>query len=473
MRLKPMMFGISAALAFCWLAAGTQSVQAQVTAEALIGKSVSDITESMSKPIEEAITLFKNRQFDDARNKLKATCQAHPQLPPAGVIMAQMFVAANQGLAARGELERCVLASPSDPEPYLVFGDLAFQNRQVTESGLCFDKANDLAQAYSANPKRKRNLQIRAYAGQAAVAAAREQHTLEEQLLTKWIGLEPDSTAGYTRLARCQYKQGGKENVSRAYATFGKLYDEIDQEKDPAKKVPRPEINMAIMYTQDKLIDNAKKLMDLAMQRAAKDDINTRLAVSQWALENGDVEMAKEAAAAAYQVDPDSLQAMLLLGVAARYEGDAAKAEQWFRAAHAKTPSNFAVINNLALTLIEQPDETKRRQALEFAQLNQRVNSNLQTPAGREAAATLSWAAFRLGQEANAERGILQVLQSGSISNEAAYHAAQILNDRGRSQQARQILEPLVKQSGYFPGKDDAKTLLAKLASEGDLLPNN
>ncbi len=460
------------ALATAAIIGPARPADAQVTPETLIGKSVSDISDAISKPIDEAITLFKNRQFDDARNKLKATCQANPQLPPAGVIMAQMFVAANQGLAARGELERCVLNTPNDPEPYLVFGDLAFQNRQVTESGLCFDKANQLCASYDANPRRKRDLQIRAFAGQAAVAAAREQHTMEEQLLGKWIELEPDSTAAYTRLGRCQFKQGGSDNEKRAYATFGKLYDEIDTEKDPAKKVPRPEINMAVLYTQDKRPKNAEQLMKLALQRAAADDINSRLAVSQWALENGDLTLAKSAAAAAYKVDPDSLQGMLLLGVAARYEGDLVKAEQWFRAALGKAPSNFAAINNLSLTLIEKPDETARKQALEFAQLNQRVNTQLNTAAGREAAATLAWAFFRMGREADAEKGMIQILQSGSVSNEAAFHAAKVLVDRGRSQQARQILEPLVKQTNFFPGKSEAKTMLDKLAAEGDLLPS-
>jgi len=443
----------------------------ELTVDSLIGKSVTDIPDSVRQPVEEAITLFKNRQFDDARQTLKITCQAHPQLPPPGVLMAQMFVAANQGMAARGELERCVLNNPEDPEPYLVFGDLAFQNRMITESGLCFDKAHELCQKYNANPRRKRNLQIRAYAGQAAVAAAREQHQKEEELLTKWIELEPDSTAAYTRLARCQFRQGGKENEQRAYATFGKLYEEIDTERDPEKRVPRPEVNMAVMYSQDGRIENAKKLMRLAMQRAGQDDINTRLAISQWALENGEMQMAKEAATKAYQINPDSLQAMLLLGVAARYEGDAARAEEWFRKALAVAPSNFAAMNNLALTLIEQPDETKRRQGMEFAQLNQRANNNLQTAAGREAAATLSWAAYRMGREADAEKGMLQVLQAGSISNEAAYHAAKVLNERGRDKQARQILEPLVKKTQYFPGKEEAKTLLAQLSAESDLLP--
>ena len=75
-------------------------------------------------------------------------------------------------MAARGELERTVLADPKDPEPYLVFGDLAFQNRQVTDSSLCFEKANELVQSYASNPTRKRDLQIRAHAGLAALQVA-------------------------------------------------------------------------------------------------------------------------------------------------------------------------------------------------------------------------------------------------------------------------------------------------------------
>jgi hypothetical protein len=63
------------------------------------------------------------------------------------------------------------------------------------------------------------------------------------------------------------------------------------------------------------------------------------------------------------------------------------------------------------------------------------------------------------------------VLQSGSISNEAAYYLAKILSDRGRAKEARQILEPLVKQPRYFPGKDEAKDVLAKLPDSGELLP--
>lgn len=452
-------------------AAVASPAHAQVKVEDLIGKAVPDITDAIEKPVEQAIKLFGDQKFDEARDLLKATREKNPQLPPEGVIMAQLMVGINQGMAARGELERTVLSDPKDPEPYLVFGDLAFQNRQVTESSLCFEKANELVQSYASNPTRKRDLQIRAFAGLAAVASARMLYPLEEKYLNEWIKLEPDSTAAYTRLGRAQYMQKSEASAQTAYKTFQKLYDEIDKVKDPAKKVPRAEVNMAVLYTQDDKVSNAKKLMELAMSRATPDDVNTRLAVSQWALENGELELAKTAAAAALKADPDSLQGLLLMGITARYNKDYPNAETFFRKALAKAPSNFAAMNNLSIAMIDQPDEAKRRQALEYAQLNQRVNQDLNTPAGRESGATLAWVLFRMGQEADAEAAAIRVLQSGSISNEAAYYLAKILSDRGRSKEAKQILEPLIKQPRFFPGKDEAKDVLARLADQGDLLP--
>ena len=458
----------------CFLTVGAISISrqvcyAQLTPDVLIGQAVAEVSPAMSEPINEAIALFQARQFDDARKVLSDLCRAHPQLQPAGVLMAQMFFAANQVLAARSELERCVLEHPTDPEPYIMFGDLAFQNGQLTETGLCFDKAHQLVQAYRSNPRRQRALQIRAYAGQAAVASARKQYTVEEQLLTKWIALEPNSIPAYTRLARCQYNQGGIDNEKKAYATFSKLYDEIDNQSDAAKQVLRPEVNMAVLYTQNNRLDHAQRLMGFAMQRAAAEDITTRLAVSQWAMDTGNLKLAKEAAAAAYRIKKDSVQVMLLLGVAARFDGDAERAAAWFRAAHAKAPTDFLAINHLALTLIEIPDAAKQREAQQFAELNQRQNNNFSTLLGREAAATLAWTTFRLGREEEAERSMLQIVQSGlTISNEAAYHAAIVLSARGHKAQARQMLQSLMKQPSFFPGREKAKALLEKLNSEAE-----
>lgn len=455
--LRRLAIGVAAGCAIC-IAAGSEAY-AQITVKGLLESAVTDISQEVGSEVQKAITLFSNGKFEDARNTLKALRRTHPELPPAGVLMGQMFFAINQRGAGRAEVEQVAIEDPGDPEPYLIFGDLAFQGQRFTESMLCFERANALVQNFSANPKRKQHLRMRTVAGLAAVASARRQYAEEEKYLKEWIQIEPDSTAAYTRLGRAQFNQGSDRHRD-AYATFRKLYDDIDKEIDPAKKVPRPEINMALLYTQDDKLPNAKKLMDLAAERAAADDMTTQLAVAQWALQNGYLDRALESALAAEKVDPKSAQALMAVGLSARYSGKYDDAQEAFEKVWAMSPASFAALNNLALTLVEQPGEEIKNKALQFAQMNQRANNETQSAAGREAAATLAWVLHRTGRAADAERVILAALQAGSVTNESAYHAAQILADRERNEQAKQILEPLLAQPGYFPGRKEARDLL-------------
>ena len=143
---------LTAAIALTLLAGilAPADASAQITVKDLLGKFITDVPPAMGKDVQDAITAFTNAKFGDARELLKAANEKYPQLPPAGVLMAQMLVAANQGAAARAELENMVVEVPNDPEPYLVFGDLAFQQQRFTESHLCFAKAGALVPGYSA-----------------------------------------------------------------------------------------------------------------------------------------------------------------------------------------------------------------------------------------------------------------------------------------------------------------------------------
>jgi hypothetical protein len=89
----------SAAALFVALACAASPAAAQVKVEDLIGKAVPDITDAIEKPVEQAIKLFSEGKFDDARNLLKETRVRNPQLPPEGVIMAQLMVSINQGIS--------------------------------------------------------------------------------------------------------------------------------------------------------------------------------------------------------------------------------------------------------------------------------------------------------------------------------------------------------------------------------------
>ena len=114
--------------------------------------------------------------------------------------------------------------------------------------------------------------------------------------------------------------------------------------------------------------------------------------MGQWALETEQLPEAEKQATAALQIDPKSLDAKILCGVIALFKKDFAGAERYFEAAHLQSPRNFAATNNLALVLIEQKDEAKKRRALEYAQ-----NNVQQNPKSAEAASTYGWVLYKTG----------------------------------------------------------------------------
>ena len=137
--------------------------------------------------------------------------------------------------------------------------------------------------------------------------------------------------------------------------------------------------------------DNAEKWYFAALA-AGEQNLATHVAVSRWALDTGQLDVAKAQADAAAQLDPDSLDAMMLNGLVAMFQKDFPAAERYFQAAHIHWPHNFAATNNLALALVEQPDEAKKRQALEFA------TNNMEQSKNAEVAATFGWVLYKLGR---------------------------------------------------------------------------
>ena len=59
---------------------------------------------------------------------------------------------------ARMMLERAVINAPSDPEAYVLLGNIALQERRVTEAEMCFNKSKELLASFSI-PDRKKILE--------------------------------------------------------------------------------------------------------------------------------------------------------------------------------------------------------------------------------------------------------------------------------------------------------------------------
>jgi tetratricopeptide (TPR) repeat protein len=429
-------------------------VQAQVTAQSLIGKAVSD--DSMNKEITNAIGRFRDRDIDGCRALLERAKSNNPKLPPPGVMMATLWLSVNQLGPARAELEDTVVKFSADPEAYLMLGDLAFQDRRITEADVLFTKATGLTEAFTENPKRKRDFDIRCNAGSAAVAEARRQWEIAQKQLAAWLQLDPDNASAHQRMGIVLFNLGKEVESLAAFREARKL-DE---------KAIQPELALARLYDDAKKRDTAKKLIEQAI-KASPNDAAVQLAAAQWYLGQNDLETAKQGAEAALKLDARSLEAKVVRGAIARVARDYKTAEKFFNDAHVQSPGNFPASNSLALVLIESDDKDARQRSMEMAEANVAMHRE-NSPQQVNALTTLAWVYYKLGRREDAEKILAQITQNNMLTTDGAYYVAKLLADRGEKDRAQKILEQVLENEPMFATRPDAVDLLAKLKKDGE-----
>ena len=428
------------------------TARGQVTAQTLIGKAVSD--DSQNKDITNAITRFRDRDIDGCRAILERAKSNNAKLPPPGVMMATLWLSVNQLGPARAELEDTAVKFAGDPEPYLMLGDLAFQDRRITDAAVLFEKATSLTTAFSENAKRKRDFDIRCFAGNAAVAEARKQWEAAQKQLQGWLDLDPDNASAHQRMGIVLF-QLGKEAEALAQFREARKLDE---------KAVQPELALARLYDEAKKRDVAKRLIEQAI-KAAPNDPGVLLASAQWYLGQNDLETAKTTAENALKIDAKSLEGKIVRGAIARVARDYKTAERFFNEAHVQSPGNFPASNSLALVLIESDEESARQRATEMAEANVRMYRE-NSPQQVNALTTLAWVYYKRGRREDAEKILDQISRNNALTTDGAYYVAKLLADRGEKDRARKILEEVLANEPMFATRPDALDLLAKLKKE-------
>jgi tetratricopeptide (TPR) repeat protein len=436
------------------LAAFGSAAHAQITAQTLVGKALSD--DSANQEVNGAINRFRDRDIDGCRAILERVKSNNPKVPPPGVMMSMLWLGVNQLGQARAELEDSVVKFPKDPEPYLMMGDLAFQDRRVTDADVLFSKATQLTTEYTENAKRKRDFEIRCHAGSAAVAEARKQWEVAEKHLQGWLDLDPDNASAHQRIGIVLF-QLGKEQESLAQFKEARKLDE---------KAVQPELALARLYDEAKKRDTAKKLIEAAI-KAAPNDPGVLLASAQWYLGQNDLETAKQGAETALKLDPRSLEAKVVRGAIARVARDYKAAEKFFNDAHVQSPGNFPASNSLALVLIESEDKDARQRAMEMAEANVAMHRE-NSPQQVNALTTLAWVYYKLGRREDAEKILEQISRNNALTTDGAYYVAKLLSDRGEKERARKILQEVLDNEPMFATRPDATDLLNKLKKDGE-----
>ena len=436
------------------LLCGPSVGQAQLTAKNLVGKAVSD--DAQYKEINGAITRFGDRDIDGCRAILERARNNNAKLPPAGVMMAMLWLNVNQLLPARAELEQTTAKFPTDPEAYLMLADLAFQDRRVTDSAVLFERATLLTSTFEENPKRKRDFEIRGHAGTAAVAEAREQWADAQKQLEAWIALDPDNAGAHFRLGNVLFRL---EQEQAALAEF-------QEARKLDANALQPELALARLYDEDDKKDVAKKWIEAAI-KSAPDDAAVLLASAQWYLGQNDLETAQAIAEQVLAKDAKSLDGKIVRGVIARVARDYPTASKFFNDAHLQSPGNFAASNSLALVLIESEEKESQQRAVEMAEANvARYREN--SPQQVNALTTLAWVYYKLGRVADAEKILAQVAQNNALTADGAYYIARILNDKGEKEEAGRLLDQVMSNEPMFANRAAAEQLIESIRGAGD-----
>jgi tetratricopeptide (TPR) repeat protein len=477
-------FSITVALA---TAAALLSASSRVSAQPSVSTSsnppiAAPKTDQENIPeLQTALTALSKGDMPSALNTLKDAARKHPKLPSEYVMLYRIFGQANQGNAAKQALDRAAFEYPSDPEPWVIFAEMALNEGRLAESQLDFAKANQLLEKYS-NVDRKPIIQQQALSGMAAVAERREQWKEAQARLEDFLKASPNDVVALQRLARAKFWQSqSPEQVKEVYRLLqqAKQIDLDNVAKTPGSReqlLPAAAI-LAQYYDMFERkpkyaeSENAKKMFKYALDNS-KDDLNLRAVVTVWALENGEMDLAKEQAKKAIEIEkanpkkfPDSTIGKMLSGYVAIWDKKWNDAEDQFKDVFIIAPNDFAVRNNLALALVEQPDQKKKDRALEYAYGNYQNNKDNNN--ALEAASTLSWIYYRLEKYDLARAAMDAVIKAtgGNIANpDTATYLAHILyhDDNGHNglkYKAKQILDTIIKSGKPFSMKPEAQKL--------------
>ncbi|HEV3418532.1 MAG TPA: tetratricopeptide repeat protein [Pirellulales bacterium] len=443
-RLLPALTGIATALVAGTLAAAPIERNPTTPEQPTAAKRPQEVLD--------AIKRFEGGNTDGAFEMLKAASAKHANLAPPRVMLANLFFSDHQKAAGLEQLELAVLESPDDPEPHLIFGDIAVFERRLSDADAQFAASGPLLAKYSADAGRKASLTSQYHLGLAMVAKMRGQWGAAQKQLSLLLDAQPKNSAAHRRMAETLVGAGKIDEALKEFQAAVKA----DPSMPPAASL------MAEIYRQVGNAMEVEKWLSRAVEESPQ-DVRTRLALGKWWLDQGELDEAAAEFAAAEKIDPNSLDVKLSVGTVARLQHDDKLAQEQFESVLEQSPSNFIASNQLALLLAEQSDASRLPRALEMATGNLRA-----APQNSEAESTLGWIDYKLGKLDDAERHLRAASARGSISRDTAYFIAKVAFDRGLRDESLRLLRQAIGGRGPFVHADAAKHWLAELTKPSE-----
>lgn len=393
-----------------------------------------------------AIAAFEKGDLDECERLLTQARAARAELPPAGLMLARMFLASNNTAEAQRRLDALAVTDSDEPEVYASLGELALLQGRVTDAWLEYEKSGRLPLPSSWSEPRRLSFRRELVLKQGEVLELRGDWPAAEQLYAGWLQGE-SNVAVQLGLARSLILQ---DRVPEAHGV-------LDSARKEDPKIPESRLLTALICEQHGRPEQAEQWFRAATTDDDASD-EARLEYARWLIVRG---QAAEALAQLKRVAPEGeveRRQRFLSGLADRVAGDAAAAEQQFAALHQSDVTDWEAADQLALVLIESPDEVKRARALQLAETNARQRTDQAVPLS-----TLGWINLRLGALDRAEELLARAAALAPQDPQVAYYVAQLLDVRGRKTEAAELLTQARSMRGFLAQRADLDS-----AEEGD-----
>ncbi len=404
--------------------------------------------------IEKAGEELVKGKVDESYKLLQEAFKKNPTLPPARVMLARLcFKTNSRELFQRGrqELELAVSENLDHPAVYLTNAGLAMGEHRLTDATLNAEAALKYTDAPRWTAEQKKSFQQDARQILASAAEQRNDWTAARIHLNAL--LELDKTGGTrSRLARALFFLNKPDDALA----------ELQQAIKDESTMESPSVQMARLWAAKGDTKKAREWFDKAIKSEPK-SLRVHLAYADWLVNQNEVEQAKLHCDAAEKIDATSTDVTKLKGLIARIQKDLPTAERIFRKAITDAPADLFASNQLALVLVDQTDKDARSKGLQLASVNANANQR-----DANAIATLGYAFYRTGQIDEALKylqGSLQIT-NGQLGPDTAYYLAVVLNEKEKSEDARNILEGALKTKGMFIYRKEAQALYDRLVKE-------
>ncbi len=404
----------------------------------------------------DAIKAFIAGDGQKAIGVLRAQAEANKVLPPAELLFSGLLYAINDTQRGLALLEDTANKNPDHPAVYMAFARLAIAQGRQTDAGALLEKCNRVFAAATLEPEEKTYYETQLLDAMATVAMEQKRFPDARKHVERLLVVSPGNPKAFLALAELEFEEGKIDSALQNLEKF----------RSAQPKARSPELVLAAWFTQRGKTKEAADWIQKASQKYP-DDAGVQIEFANYCVNTKNFAAANEAIKKVESAVGESPASTLLKAKIAFATQSYGVAESHYKKLVDSAPNNFDAVNMYALSLIESSDQAKQQSARQIAQRNYQ-----QVPDNQIAQAAFGWILLKSGQTEQAANLLGRAARSPELAPEIAYFLASYMHQTGKNEQARMVLEPALKNEGFFLYRVAANKLMKSISEASGSLPN-